>query len=243
MNKMNRNLMVAFLLLLTITSVKAQMLEDEGTSFKRFTITPRVGAVLSNWTKGSHVVFLAPDNETEVKSRYQSGFMGGFDLEYRFTPEIGVSVGAAYAKQGLRYASFESADDESKSMYTGYSNIHCDLHYLQVPVLLHAYVTNGLSLELGLQPAFLLKGNVAWTEQSVLKDKDGGSTYGDSESHNETFDAKKFDLSLPVGISYEYMNVVLDFRYYLGLVNVDNMDDIHCKSKAFSLTVGYRFKW
>ena len=55
--------------------------------------------------------------------------------------------------------------------------------------------------------------------------------------------AKKVDVSLPIGLSYEYMGVVLDARYNLGLTNVDDSPghDDSCKNRVFTFSVGYRF--
>jgi len=51
------------------------------------------------------------------------------------------------------------------------------------------------------------------------------------------------DVSLPIGLSYEYMGVVLDARYNLGLTNVDDSPghDDSCKNRVFTFSVGYRF--
>ena len=48
----------------------------------------------------------------------------------------------------------------------------------------------------------------------------------------------KTDFSIPVGISYEYMNVVLDARYNLGLSKVHK--DLGSKNRSFTFSVGYR---
>ena len=57
--------------------------------------------------------------------------------------------------------------------------------YLNIPVLANVYVVPGLAVKLGVQPGFMV-------------DKD------DAE------DVNTFDLSIPVGLSYEYNNFVLD---------------------------------
>ena len=58
-------------------------------------------------------------------------------------------------------------------------------------------------------------------------------TAGDSENFNSV------DFSIPVGVSYEFNNVVLDARYNWGLTNVaKNADN---KNSVFQFTVGYKF--
>ena len=49
---------------------------------------------------------------------------------------------------------------------------------------------------------------------------------------------KTFDLSIPIGISYEYMNLQLDLRYNHGLTSLgDFFDKGH--NRSIVLTLGY----
>ena len=95
------------------------------------------------------------------------------------------------------------------------------MDYINVPVLANVYVAPGLALKAGLQPGFLV-----------------------NSSSSDTF--KSVDLSIPVGVSYEYENFVLDARYNFGVTNVVK-DDINrfinsdCKNSVFQLTLGYKF--
>ena len=86
--------------------------------------------------------------------------------------------------------------------------------YINVPVTLNYYVAQGLALKAGLQPGFLVNKD----------DRD---------------DAKTFDLSIPVGLSYEYQNIVFDARYNIGVTKIaDNVDHYN---NVIQITVGYKF--
>ena len=50
---------------------------------------------------------------------------------------------------------------------------------------------------------------------------------------------KSVDVSIPLGVSYEYMNVVVDARYNIGVTKNNKVND--SKSNFFALTVGYKF--
>jgi hypothetical protein len=56
---------------------------------------------------------------------------------------------------------------------------------------------------------------------------------------------EKFDLSIPMGISYEFkVPIVIDLRYNLGLtkVNKESVSGVKdYKNNVVSLTVGYKF--
>lgn len=90
---------------------------------------------------------------------------------------------------------------------------------MNVPVLANVYVVPGLAVKLGVQPGFMV-------------DKDNMD------------DVNTFDLSIPVGLSYEYKNVVLDARYNWGVTkinkhSVDGADDNY--NSVFQITLGYKF--
>ena len=50
---------------------------------------------------------------------------------------------------------------------------------------------------------------------------------------------KGFELSIPVGLSYEISDFVIDARYNFGVTKVADGDD--CKNSVFQFTVGYKF--
>ena len=86
--------------------------------------------------------------------------------------------------------------------------------YLNIPVTLNYYVVPGLAVKAGVQPGFM-----------VNKD--------DAEG------VKTFDLSIPVGLSYEYQNIVFDARYNIGVTKViENWDHYN---NVIQITVGYKF--
>lgn len=86
--------------------------------------------------------------------------------------------------------------------------------YLNIPILANVYVVKGLAVKLGIQPGFMV-------------------------SKDDAEDVKTFDFTIPVGLSYEYSNVVLDARYNWGLTKVSK--DFDAKNTVFQITLGYRF--
>ena len=45
----------------------------------RFSVIPRIGVSLANWSG----LVLEPEKGISLKPKYQAGFMGGADVEYR----------------------------------------------------------------------------------------------------------------------------------------------------------------
>ena len=110
---------------------------------------------------------------------------------------------------------------------------------MNVPLMASAYVANNLALKVGLQVGFNVDGKMEYTEASFVRDQAGvGSTESVKKIKGDV-KLKKVDFSIPVGISYEYMNVILDARYNIGLTKVyDNMEG---KNSVFTFSAGYRF--
>ena len=96
------------------------------------------------------------------------------------------------------------------------------LDFLNIPLTADFYVAKGLALKTGVQFGFLLSAKV---EDTDVKDS-----------------SKKFNFSIPVGISYEISDFVLDFRYNIGLINMNKADDGNkLRSDLVQFTVGYKF--
>ncbi len=51
----------------------------------------------------------------------------------------------------------------------------------------------------------------------------------------------KFDISIPIGLSYEYSGVTLDVRYNLGLTKVLTGTGESVRNQIIAMTLGYKF--
>lgn len=141
------------------------------------------------------------------------GLAAGAEFEYGVTDMIGVSAGLVYSMQGYKFSE-------------GNVDTTVKLDYLNVPILANVYVAPGLAVKLGIQPGFKLSAK-AKAEVS------GASAETDLD------DIKGFDLAIPVGVSYQYQNIVLDARYNWGVTKI--MDDVDSKNSVFQITLGYKF--
>ena len=99
------------------------------------------------------------------------------------------------------------------------------MDYLNIPVLFNYYVAPGLAIKAGVQPGFLLS-----------------SKFGDVDMKDHT---ESFDLSIPLGLSYEISDFVIDARYNLGVTNVaksakGDVTDGKSRNSVIMLTLGYK---
>ena len=155
---------------------------------------------------------------TEYDAEYKAGFVGGAELEYHVSPMFGISGGLLYSMQGAKVKD---------------SDVKMKMDYLNIPILANVYVAPGLALKAGIQPAFNLSNKVS--VEGVTVDYDKYYKYAPDGAK-----IKSFDFSIPVGLSYEYMNVCLDARYNIGVTKIADFDDAGCNS-VFQITLGYKF--
>ena len=103
------------------------------------------------------------------------------------------------------------------------TNTKRNLAYITVPVLANYYLVNGLAVKTGVEVGF--KSSAESKNGGDKKDKEG---------------VKSVIMSIPVGASYEYKNVVLDARYNIGVTKA--FKEGNAKQSAFVVTLGYKFK-
>lgn len=141
------------------------------------------------------------------------GFVGGLEGEYQASDIFSLSLGVNYSQEGFK---MKNSDNKIK------------LDYINVPILANVYLTKGLAVKVGVQPGFNV-GN------SVIVD--GNTT---SSSKKDYDGIKSVALSIPVGLSYEISNVVLDARYNWGVTKA--FDGLDSKNSVFQVTIGYKFQ-
>lgn len=200
-------------LAMTVTTMMTVLAQKEiGT----FTVYPRVGMNLSKFS-GQKIYYEGCDNY--VKEKYKMGLSAGAELWYQFHNSLALSAGLTESNQGTKT---EDINLESTNNVKETYSYSVNTQVLNIPLLLHAFVAPGLSFEAGVQPGFLLSA----------KSKENG------EKNDVKSQMKTFDLSIPIGFSYEYMNIQLDLRYNYGLTSLgDFFDKGH--NRSFVLTLGY----
>lgn len=151
-------------------------------------------------------------------SKLRVGAVAGVELEYGVSDMFGLSVGALYSMQGAK----GKEDGATATLKADYINI---------PILANVYVAPGLAVKLGIQPGFNINSKAELAQGS-------GSAEVDASKYT-----KSVDFSIPVGVSYQFNNIVIDGRYNWGLTKVykSNSDFLDLKNSVFQITVGYKF--
>lgn len=208
-----RKLIVLTAMLMMTVIASAQ--HEEGD----FTVAPKVGLNIATLSDADKAI-------TDLHF--------GLEAEYMVTDNFSLGIGAILSNQGAKYDYYElnAKGEDEQSKYT------VDLDYVHVPVLASYYVLPGLAVKAGVQPGFKMRAKAKLDDRTI--DLDELYRLG-SEVLGEDIKVNKFDLSIPVGISYEYKNVVLDARYNWGLLKVMNVGDAFY-NRAFMLSLGYKLQ-
>lgn len=222
-------------ILLLAASLTAHAQYQAGDMF----VYPRIGFAITNLTNNN--IYYNMDSK-ELDSKAKAGLTVGVEAERFISAPLSVSAGVMYTNQGHKYPDY-GVDDKNAKTFWNCEDSKVTMHYLQVPVMLNLYVADGLAFKAGVEMGYLLHSKA----QSVMTDGiiDSDNNYvvktTERQSAKNTDIYRRFDLSIPMGASYEYMHFVLDLRYHLGLANLSKVEK-NMHSSVVTFTLGYQFE-
>lgn len=152
------------------------------------------------------------------------GFVAGVDLTYQMTDVFALSGGLFYSQQGVKGSDYEEGVKLDMTLKNDYFN---------VPVLANYYVAPGLAIKAGVQFGAILSAN-AEANASM-----GGSKIEVEQDVKDNYNS--LDVAIPVGLSYEYSNFIIDARYNFGVTKSLKDIDEGSMNNVLMLTVGYKF--
>ena len=163
------------------------------------------------------MVGLNLSNVTKFDGKVKVGVAAGLEAEYGITETFGITGGVLYSMEGCK-----NKDN---------SDFKTSLDYINVPILANAYLFKGFAVKVGVQPGFLVNAKEKYSRGGISFD-------GDIKDA-----CNKVDLSIPIGVSYEYASFVFDARYNWGLTNTwkDDTRDKKSHNSVFMFSVGYKF--
>ena len=200
------------LMALIAITLSAQAQHEEGD----VTIQPKVGITISNITDG---------DKSKVNLAY------GVEFERFFTDQFSASLGVVFTDQGCKYDIY-SADGAGNVS----DEMKLDIYYGTLPIMANYYVLPGLALKAGIQPAFRVKARIEYKGEKVDFDNYIDMMFRGADNKMNTF-----DLSIPVGFSYEFKGITFDARYNIGVTKLISNTDESIYNKVFIMTLGYKF--
>jgi len=179
---------------------------------------------------GVNSATISGDDINDAKSR--TSFNVGVLAEIPITERLSIQPEVMYSGQG-----FDVKEIDQDNIFDTNENVEYQLDYIQVPILLKAYLVKGLSVEVGPQFGFKIH-----EELDFQPNADGG----DIEINPEDSYIKDFDTSLAIGAGYKFDNgFFVNGRYNLGLTNIFKEDtileNIDAKNAVWQVGLGFMF--
>lgn len=223
---MKKMLMIAAMMVATM-SASAQF--EPGT----WSIQPKVGMNLS---KVSNMPKFN-DSGVNVDRSLYAGFVIGGEFEYQVAKPFSLAAGLNFSMQGCQWDDYDVTEDGIKYEY---KDNRIELNYINLPIVANIYLFKGFAIKGGVQLGYLVSGNVKNTEKANNETRDVDFKIYDF--------CNKFDVSIPVGISYQVptIPIYIDGRAIFGLTDIIKKENVapgykNIKNQVFQLTVGYKF--
>lgn len=217
------------LTVMTVLSAHAQF--EPG----RWSVEPRLGATGSTMTNMPDINLFLTDES--LSSTAIGGFFIGADMEYQATNWLGLSAGINFSQAGSGWEDFTAKMEGAKATI---KDIKIQTGYFNIPVTANFYVWKGLAIRTGLQFGFLTSAKF----KGKTEIKAGNTTTTSDEDLDVKDGFKSFDLSVPVGLSYEFGNhLVIDARYNIGVTKVNEEtygNGKDSRNGVFVLSLGYK---
>ena len=230
---MKKYFVLLMMALFVSSAMKGQ--EQVGT----FSLIPKIGVSLANLS-GEEIYY--NNAEIPAKGKYNARFVGGVEAVYQMLPMTSISIGVGYVQQGCRFSDLEFGNPETIS--ESWDDVRSRLDYIQCPLTINQYLADGLALKAGIQLGFLVNSDFSFSLTPIKHFIDGSIELGKTEDvkMDQKSVMRSMDVSIPVGLSYEYLNVVLDARYHFSLTDIYKDKSWPTeKNKVFTITVGYKF--
>ncbi len=226
-----KKLMMIAAMMVAAVSANAQF--EPGT----WSIQPKIGGTLSKVSNMPNFHFGKIGNTNlDIDKSVYTGALIGAEFEYQVAQPFSVAAGLNFSMQGCKWGDFEVKKDGD---YVKAKDLKMELNYLNIPIVANFYLFKGFAIKTGVQFGFLLSAK----EKGTTETKIGELISKQTDSRDFKDECKKFDVAIPIGISYQVptIPIYIDGRYNLGLTKINKDGDTNYKNQVFQVTVGYKF--
>lgn len=169
---------------------------------------------------GLNISSLTKTTFAKARARANFGMMAG----YKINDLVGLQAEALYSMQG--------------SKMTNQDDVY-SYNYFKIPVLAKVFLIGGLNIEAGLSFNWLVRARHKWTDE--VYDAEGNVSTIDL-TENLMNDRRRFDLTIPVGVNYQFSKLFdIGVRYDISTIRVAEDATNRAKSSNWSVNLGLRF--
>jgi hypothetical protein len=229
---MKKILVMVAAAMMVAVSASAQSRFEAGT----VTIQPKLGGTGAIFTNAPKLSF---GDGTDLDKKATDGVLIGAELEYQLSDFLSIAGGVNWAQAGSGWDDYNTT---VKGVKYNVKDIKIESSYIIVPLVLNAYLFRGFAVKAGAQIGFLTSAKEKMT--ATASENSSNLSMSVDEDCKDAFN--KVDVSIPVGVSYEFpIPIVLDLRVNVGVTKVNK--ESYSGYKDFqnivaAFTVGYKFK-
>ena len=226
---------------MTVATVSAKAQFEPGT----WSIQPKIGGVVATMTNVPDISLDKESNSfknVKLDNTATAGFTIGGEFEYQISKHFSLAAGLGYSLQGSGWEDYKFKDGDDKFEI---KDMKLELGYITAPIVANVYLFKGFAIKAGVQFGYLTNANQKGTMEMSGKDW----SFKSDESESIMDNCNKWDVAIPLGISYQIptIPIVIDGRMNLGLTDIFKKDVLEAGQKnsqnvLFQLTVGYKFK-
>lgn len=228
---MKKMMLIASMMVAALT---ASAQSEPGT----FSVIPHIGVTAAQMTNTPDLGIEGVDGS--ISKKHTLGILIGVDAAYQLNEWVGLAAGLNFAQAG---SGWKNAKVTGAGITTEINDLKILTNYINIPLTANLYVWRGLAVKTGVQCGFLLSAKSKGSFTTSLPD---GSKNTEDFDNDTKDNFNTFDLSIPVGLSYEFSNnLVIDARYNIGVtrLNKEKADDgKDSRNSVFTLTLGYKFE-
>lgn len=216
---------------------------------RRVSIIPHAGMTISK---------MDGDAITAGK-KWKTGWTAGAEVDIPVADKLSIITGADYSLVGTGLKSSEELSGENYKAKV--DNMKINAGYVSVPLQLKAYANNGLAFHIGIEAGFLVLAKTHAEVKGIRAMDIGGGkastllweNFKEKQSEDASDNFRNIIWDIPVGVSYEWHNVVLNATYRFevrkaihqnpsGSQYMAYYDALTARNHAILVTLGYRFR-
>ena len=211
----------------------------------KLSVIPQVGVSLAKFSE--HTLYYSNGSQSEpIDDRFKAGFLAGAELMYNTSNQLAFTLGCFYVQAGKHYLDHEDVSVKSGS---GITSNNVTIGQISVPLMANYYVVPGVAVKGGVELNFNTSATWKYSLSDFTVDDAGVRTYQPPvDVKQNDLHANDFTVSIPLGLSIEYENVVIDARYHVPLTKSFKHDNPissswgDAKNMLVTVTAGYRFE-
>lgn len=222
-----------------------------------FTLQPKVGLTMSTFS----------GNLLRYDAKWHVGMTAGVETEWQFANEVSLISGLTFRRQGCGFNEKEHYAYDGKIITSELNSLTLD--YLCLPIMLGVRAAKRLNLRFGVEFCYTLSAKLRQREYGRVAENTDNNVWqpGMDESlfvwhkvsNRYSVDAKDefkaMSLNIPLGLSYEFRNVLVNLTYHLELLRATggsifendepfeypHIEKKHLTNHCIELTAGYKF--